>query len=123
MLSFFLSLLLGLGLPWGLIRRKDRRAGRIITLNRPRYLGWLLGSMALGVLGGYVGYLYMPFGSGPGTEYGMALAFSYIATRRLRDIGLSPRIAILGLAPPLAFMGALVLCFVPTEVAEKRDWE
>ena len=123
MLAFLFSLFLGVGIPWGILRDKDQRAGRIVTLNRPQYVCWLLGVVALSLFGGYVGAMLIAAGSVPGTQYGLALALSYLATRRLRDIDLSPRLAILGLAPSLATWGSLVLCFVPTAKPSKRDWE
>lgn len=120
MLSFLTSVFLGLGIPWSILRGRDREAGRIVSLGRRAYILWLIGSVVLAQIGGYIGAMLIAAGSITGREFGLAVTLSWLATRRLRDIGLSPRLALLGLSLPLAITGSVVLCFIPTEVPGER---
>ncbi len=121
MLPFLTTLLLGLGIPWCFLREKDQAAGRIHPLNRSGYIKWLIGTFVLAQIGGFVGAMLIAPGSITGRQFGLAITLSWLATRRLRDIGLSPRLAILGLSPPLAITGSIVLCFIPTEAPQERE--
>ena len=120
MLPLICAAFLGIGIPWCFLREKDEQAGRIVTLNRPSYVGWLIVCFILAQIGGFVGAMLISPGSIPGREFGLALTLSYLATRRLRDIGAHPLLAILGIAPPLALIGSLVLCCIPTKVPQQH---